>query len=572
MIAARLDVPRTRIALAVGLAAVTAAVFGRALGVPFIGFDDPEYVTQNAHVLEGLTPRAIAWALGTGHAANWHPLTWLSHLLDVTLFGLSPAGHHATSVALHCVNAALLLVLLARLTGAPGRSLLAAALFALHPLRVESVAWIAERKDVLSGFFWLATTLAYVAFVRARTRRRYLAVVALLALGLASKPTLVTLPFALLLLDAWPLGRLDLAHPSRAAAWPLVREKLPLFALSAASSAVTLATQGAWGALRPMQHVALPARIANAVVALVAYLAKTAWPASLAVFYPYPAPAPPPLEVGLAAAALLGATALAWRARRTHPFALVGWLWFAGTLVPVLGLVQVGAQSMADRYTYVPSIGIALIVAWAIPAPRSPRGRAAAAAAATLALAILSAVTIRQLGFWQSERRLFEHAADVTEGNWVAETAIGTDLERTGDAAGAIAHYRRALAFNPAAPQALHNLGNALVGRGETREGIAYLREAVRLWPRYVSALANLGAALCETRQLPEGLAVLAEAVRLAPDHVAARYNLAMALLDAGRTDEALAELDAVVRLAPSDVEARAQAARLRAVLAGGGR
>lgn len=561
---------RTRIAIAFGLAALTAVVFRSVLDVPFIGFDDPEYVTRNPNVLGGLTPRAVAWALTAGHAANWHPLTWISHMLDVSLFGMAPAGHHATNLLLHCANAGLLFWLLSGATGATWRSALAAALFALHPLRVESVAWVSERKDVLSGFFWLAATLAYVGWVRAPGRRRYALVIGLFVLGLAAKPMLVTLPFVLLLLDAWPLRRIDLAALSPRAAWPLVREKLPLFALSAASAVVTFLAQSSWGAMRPMHDTPASRRLANALVSLAAYVGKAVWPDALAVFYPYPA-SPPSLPALLAAAvALAAATALAWRARRAYPYAIVGLLWFVGTLVPVLGIVQVGNQAMADRYTYVPSIGLLLVACWALPsAPRRSGAEVASGLGAAALLAVLCALTLRQVDFWRSELRLFEHAAEVTGPNWVAETVIGMNLERRGEAAGAIARYRRALALRPDAPEALNNLGNALVSRGDAAEGIAYLREAVRIWPEYVAALSNLGAALCEAGRLAEGLPYLAQAVARSPDDAPARYNLGLALLDAGRLDDALAEFEAVVRLAPGDAEARAQVARLRSMRRG---
>jgi Flp pilus assembly protein TadD len=554
---------RLPVAVGAALVLVTAVAFRGVLDLPFIGFDDPEYVTQNPDVAGGLTLRSAAWAMTTGRAANWHPVTWLSHMLDASLFGLDPRGHHATSLVLHCANAALLFVLLLRMTGATWRSALAAALFALHPLRVESVAWVSERKDVLAAAFWLATTLAYVARTRAPSRRRYALAAVLLALGLASKQMLVTLPFTLLLLDAWPLRRIDLAHPTAAAAWPLVREKLPLFALAGAAAVAALVAQSSWGSTRPLAGVPLADRAGNAVVSIAAYAGKEVWPASLAVFYPYPSSPPAALAVLGILAALGVAAALAWRVRASRPSVPVGLLWFAGTLVPVLGLVQVGNQAMADRYTYVPAIGLSLAVAWTIPAPSRRAAALALAGVAAAAVALLAALTVRQVGFWRSERSLFEHAAAVTERNWLAETAIGMDLERRGDVPGAVERYERAVAWNPRAPEALNNLGNALVGRGETARGIAYLREAVRLWPGYVSALGNLGAALAETGRAGEALPYLAEAVERAPAQASARYNLGLALLDLGRPVEALVQFEAVLALDPADADARAQVARL---------
>jgi len=553
---------RTRIAISAGLVALCAATFLAVPSLPFLSFDDPEYLTANPHLAGGLGADTVAWALTTGHAANWHPVTWLSHALDVSLFGLWPPGHHAVNLALHALGALLLFLAVARLTGSTWRSALVAALFALHPLRVESVAWVSERKDLLGGLFWFATMLAYERWARRPSPARYAAVTALFALGLASKPMLVTLPFALLLLDAWPLGRLDLAHPSPRALWPLVREKLPLLALSAAASAITLAAQSSWGSTRPLAGIPLADRLANAVVAVVLYLVKTLWPSSLAVFYPYPVGGHGALRVAAAGATIAALTAGALLLRRRFPSLAVGWLWFLGTLVPVLGIVQVGNQAMADRYTYVPGVGLALAVAFALPDAKRSRATAAAAAAAIAALAVATAV---QVSRWSSERELFEHAARVTEGNWLAATVIGMDLERRGDRAGAIARYREAVGWNPRAPEALNNLGNALTAEGRLDEGIGYLREAVRAWPGHLSALSNLGAALAEAGRAAEAVPYLAQAAARAPDHAGIRYNHGLALLDAGRPAEAVTELEAAVRLSPGDPQARAWLERARA-------
>lgn len=555
---------RRRAAMAVGLAALTAVVFRSVVGLPFIGFDDPEYLTQNPFIRGGLTAHGLRWALTAGYAANWHPVTWLSHMLDLSVFGLAPAGHHAVNLLLHCASAGMLFLLFERMTSAPWRSALLAALFALHPLRVESVAWVSERKDVLSGLFWIATTLSYVAWVRSPGRRRYAATVALLVLGLASKPMVVTLPFALLLLDAWPLRRIDLARPTLRQAWPLVREKLPLMALSLAASIATLLAQGGAGATRPMVGSSLPDRVANAAASVLGYVAKTFWPGSLAIFYPFPEAHASPLRLAGLVAAVAAATVVAWGARKRFPSLTVGWLWFLGTLVPVLGLVQVGNQAMADRYTYVPAIGLAMALVWAIPSPTSRAWAAAGAAAAAVAVVALGATTVRQIGYWASERRLFEHALEVTGRNWLAETVIGMDLERRGDAAGAVFRYRRALAIQPRAPETLNNLGNLLVSMGRAAEGMAHLREAVRLWPGYVSALSNLGAALCESGRLQEGIAYLQDATRRAPGYVPARYNLAVALAESGRQGEALSQFEQLLALTPDDPQVRAQVERLR--------
>jgi len=553
----------SRLLVALGLTVVTALAFLSVVGLPYIGFDDLDYVLENPMVRGGLTPTAVAWAFTGIHSGNWHPLTSLSHLLDVTVFGLGPAGPHTVNLILHCANAALLFLLFERLTGATWRSALLAAIFALHPLRVESVAWVAERKDVLSTLLWLATTHAYVGWVRARAAWRYGLVVCLFALGLASKPMLVTLPFTLLLLDFWPLARIGNGGPWRSTAWPLVKEKLPLFALSAASSAITLIVQRSAGAVKPLAEVPAVDRLIGAGAAVLGYLGKFLWPASLAVFYPRPEGRPGPLVlawIALALASAFGIAAIAWK---RFPFVTVGWLWFVGTLVPVIGLVQVGAQSMADRYTYVPGIGLAMIVAWAVPSP--PRfARAHIAVAATLLLVGLALLTGRQIGYWTSEARLFQHALEVTERNWLADMVLGMNLERQGDLPGAIVRYRRALQVNPTAPEALLNLGGALVRQGRPSEAIPILRVAVQTWPGYTLAVANLGAALSEAGDPQQALPFLGEAVRRDPGLAPARYNLALALERVGDRQAATAEMEAYVRLAPFDPDGRAQLQRMR--------
>lgn len=558
---------RTRVALGAALVVATAWTFWRVVGLPFISLDDPEYVTQNPDLRHGLTLEAVWWALTTGRSANWHPVTWLSHALDVELFGLDPAGPHAVNLVLHCASALLLFLVFERLTAAPWRSAFLAALFALHPLRVESVAWVSERKDTLACFFWLATTAAWMHHVRTPSRARLTLAAALFAMGLASKPMLVTLPFTLLLLDVWPSRRLDLSRSPREA-WPLVREKLPLFVLSAASSVITFSVQNAVGAVRPLATVSLGERAANAVLAVAGYLWRWIWPADLAIFYPYPPARPSAFLVAVASIGLVAATVLAWRLRARAPHLLVGWLWFLGTLVPVIGLVQVGNQALADRYTYVPSIGLGLALVWSIPSLErlDVRLRAAAAALAMGVLLASSLATVRQLGFWRSDEQLFEHAIQVTGRNWLAEQVLGYQELQRGDLQGAVRHYREALRDRPDSPQALDGLGNALLSAGARDEGIAVLREAVRRWPRYAAALANLGAALCESGKLEEGIAVLREALRQAPEHPGARFNLGLALLEAGRPSEALREMEALLRARPDDGAARAYVQRLRAL------
>ncbi len=440
--------------LALALAAAVIIVYWPVLGHPFVEFDDPDYVTENAQVQQGLTWSGIVWALKSVDAANWHPITWLSHMLDVTFYHLNPRGHHWTSILLHAANSALLFWLLRACTGSLWRSAVAAALFGLHPLRVESVAWVAERKDVLSGFFALLTLWAYAKYYKLKEQqsdqqsRWYGLAVLFFALGLMSKSMLVTLPFVLLLLDIWPLKRFsDLriavsnTPPNSSAfnkmkagigtlargAKPLVIEKIPFFALSAASCVITLYAQGRGGAVAQLQDLSLLDRAANAAVSVARYLGKIIWPANLAVFYPHPRHWP----AWQVAGAALGILLITWsvaRGLRRAPHLAVGWLWFLGMLIPVIGLVQVGSQSMADRYTYLPSIGLTIAAVWGLfyLTKSRPPARVAAMAAAVAVMVLCGFASRAQTKHWRSASALFEHAATVTEGNYVAHTAFAS--------------------------------------------------------------------------------------------------------------------------------------------------
>jgi len=423
----------------------------------FVNLDDSLYVTGNPWVLKGLAPESLAWALTANVANNWHPLTLLSHLLDVQLFGLHAAGHHGTSLLLHAANGLLLFAVLRRMTGRLWRSWTVAALFAVHPTHVESVAWISERKDVLSALFWILAMAAWTAWARQPAPGRYLVVMILMVLGLAAKPMVVTLPFVLLLLDAWPLERLHLGWRR------LILEKLPLLALSAISSLVTLRYQET--SMVPLEVLPLSFRLANAAVAYAAYLGKTLFPWHLAVFYPIPLAIPVWKTAG-AAALLIAITAFAvWRARRSL-WLLTGWLWFLGTLVPVIGLVQVGRQAMADRYLYLPSIGLYLAVVWGIAELVKRREvRLAMAAAAILALA---AATWTQTRTWQDSVTLYRHALAVTDGNYLAHLGLAKALTARQDWNGAAEQYRAALALRPEFREA--RLGLDAVLRQRARE------------------------------------------------------------------------------------------------------
>ena len=452
---------RPPILIAAALALLTSFAYLPVLGNGYVLLDDGLYVIRNSWVLQGITAEGLARAWTANVANNWHPLTMLSHMLDCQLYGSEPAGHHLTSLLLHLANVLMLFEVLRRMTGAVWRSAAAAALFAVHPLHVESVAWIAERKDVLSAFFWLVAMLAYRRYALRPSFARYLLVALAMALGLMAKPMVVTLPFVLLLLDFWPLGRLRLEPGWRHRLALLAVEKLPLFALSAAASLVTLHFQAT--SVVNLEVVPWRLRLANAAVSYAAYLGKALLPRRLAVFYPLP------LEIPVWRAAAAGGllvllTALALRRARKAPWLLVGWLWFLGTLVPVIGLVQVGRQAMADRYGYLPSIGLFVAVCWELPelAEARARWRAVLAALAVAAVLALTAATRAQVRHWENSVTLFRHAVKVTEGNYVAHLGLAKALMQEKNWSDAAEQYRAALALRPGLRDARSGLKEAV--------------------------------------------------------------------------------------------------------------
>ncbi len=548
--------------VAVVVAVVTAAVYWRVSGFGFINFDDTVYVANNPPVQHGLTWQGIRWAFTTNHDSNWFPLTWLSHMLDCQLFGLNPGAHHLVNVLFHVANMLLLFAVLKRMTGAPWRSLCVTALFALHPLRVESVAWISERKDVLSTCFWLLTMGAYVRYAERPGGGRYLAVVVLFALGLMSKPMLVSLPCVLLLLDYWPLGRTRWVGPARdgfAVADPkrLVLEKLPLFGLAIGSSVVTYWVQRGGGAMRTIKEMPLGLRAANAVLSYVRYLGKTVWPRNLAVVYPFSRDLPPANVAG-AVLALVCLSAFAVYCAKRRPYVTMGWLWYLVTLVPVIGLVQVGLQSMADRYTYVPLIGIFIGLTWSVSEAErwKPYGRVAVGAAATLAICACAVMTCFQLRYWKDSVTLFRHALAATSGNFVAHNGLGFSLAQAGNIQEAIGHYQEALRIRPDYPEAHNNLGNALLQAGNVQEAIGHYQEALRIRPDDAGAHNDLGNALLRTGKPEEAIAQYEEALRLSPDDAEVQNNLGNALLQVGNVQEAIGHYQEALRISPDDAEA----------------
>jgi Flp pilus assembly protein TadD len=590
--------------IALTLIALNAIVYAPVLHHDFVSFDDPIYVTQNPHISKGLTADGIAWAFTSGYAGNWHPITWLSHMLDVQLFGLNPGGHHLTNLLFHTANTVLLFVLLFRMTGILGPCAFVAALFAVHPAHVESVAWVAERKDVLSAFFLILTVGAYVEYVRRPHRNRYAAMLALYALGLMAKPMLVTLPVVLLLLDVWPLRRTTFPGSLRSGAKGIFREKAPLFALAAASSLVTFLVQRRSGFVQTIAGLPLASRIANALVSYAAYAVTLVWPSGLGVYYPFSL-AIPAWKLAGACAALAGISILVYRHAGRHPYLAVGWLWYIVTLLPVIGIVQVGEQSMADRYTYIPSVGLFIIAAWAatdFPA-RGKFARTGLAAAGAAVVALFAVAARAQTRHWQNGVTLWTRTLAVTTNNYVGHSQMAYNMRQAGKPEEAIAQYNEALRINPDFALAHQGLGVTLseLGRydeairhltaclrfampgdadtkanaelaltqahlkaafalgatGKTAEAIGHLNEVVRINPDDAEAHNNLGFALTTAGPLDTAAAHFMEALRIKPELHNAHYGLAIVFQRQGRLDDAVREGREALRLKPDYAEAQ---------------
>jgi tetratricopeptide (TPR) repeat protein len=539
---------------------VTFAVFAPVLHHAFVEWDDPSYVTENAHVRAGLSASGIAWAFRSTELANWHPLTWLSHMLDVSLFGLAPWGHHLTSLLLHLANTVLLFVALRRLTGSPWRSLVVAALFALHPLHVESVAWIAERKNVLSTAFWFATLWAHARFAERPTPERYALVVLSFALGLMAKPMLVSLPLTLLIVDGWPLRRAG--GGKLAAWWPLVVEKVPLFAMSLAASLTAVLAQRSYRGA--MTDSPLTARMANAVLGYFAYLEKTLWPSGLSTFYPY-RPHPPAAEVAWKAAALVLLTVtLTWLGRR-RPYLWAGWLWYLVTLLPVIGLVRIGQQEFADRYSYVPLVGVFVMFVWGfadvVARMRMPRAeRAANGLAAALLLAVLAVGARWQVDTWRDGVTLWERVLAVGGNSTVSQNNLGVALEKVGRLEEAASHDAEAIRLEPRNARAYANLGDVRFAQGRYAEAIPSYEEALRLIPDQEPARQNLakahynvGNSLWRDGHPDEAVHEYREAIRWKPDDAGFQRALGMALIQQGHHDEAVTVIQRSLELDPEN-------------------
>ncbi|HUI08144.1 MAG TPA: tetratricopeptide repeat protein [Verrucomicrobiae bacterium] len=528
----------------------------------FIGLDDELYITENRHLRDGLTSRGLVWAFTTP-LDQWMPVTWLARILEYRLFGLNAGAHHMVNLLFHIANTVLVFGVFNQMTRARWRSAMVAALFGLHPLHVESVAWVTGLKDVLSTWFGLLALWSYTRYVGRPSAPRYSLALGLYALALMSKPMLVSLPFVLLLLDYWPLGRTQWAKGAagegvKAAPGQLVKEKLPFFALAAVSCVVTYWAQRAVGAVVSLRRLPMGKRIGNALVAYVEYIGKTVWPTKLSVFYPLDANSPSAV-VMVVGIGLVGVTAaVIWRARR-EPWLVTGWFWFVGTLVPVIGLVQVGVvQARADRYTYIPLVGLFVMLCWAVPWRAWERriSRVSVCVIAMPALVVYAVLCRVQVGYWRDTETLFRHAISVVPDNWQAYNNLGGCLEEAGRIDEAMGLYERALRIRPDYAEAYENLGIALCKLGRVPEGIRCYEQALRLEPDYVEAHQNLGIALSRVGRIQDAIGHYKEALRLKPDLAEAHYCLGDILLREGRVPEAVAQFEEAVRLNPDYVDA----------------
>ncbi len=530
------------------LVAMVALVFGRTAGFGFVNFDDGGYVYENPIVLKGLSWAGIGWAFTHVVAGHWHPLTVIVILIEHQFFGLRAGGYHVVNVLLHAASVVMLFLLFIRMTGRLWESAVVAALFAVHPLRVESVAWISECKDVLSGFFFMLTLWAYVSYARGPSRGRYAMVLAWFALGLLSKPMLVTVPCVLLLLDYWPLGRLRDGSQFR----KLILEKLPLFGLSALSSIAAVV------ALRAGTDP-ISSYPANAPIAYVDYLSKFFDPANLAVLYPLPKGGSPAWEVAGAILLLIVITAGAWSVRPRYPFLLAGWLWFVGMLVPVIGIMQTSNDAFADRYTYLPEIGLCFGLVWLVSAwagERNGRRIAAACLAAVIVCALMVAAW-RQVGYWHDSIGLWEHTLESTRDNSLAHYNLGDAEAKLGETDQAIAEFREVLRLDPRDSGAHYSLGRTLLDEGRTNEAIAEFEAALQISPHYAEARYNLGYVLLRQGRIEDAIAQFHIVLQENPTFAEGWFGLGYALLIEGRMDEAVAAYRQAVRADPDYFEAQ---------------
>ena len=546
------------------LVIATLAVYWQVLNNDFVIYDDDKYVTENTHVHKGVTFDSLTWAFTSSHASNWHPLTWISHMIDYQLYGLNARGHHLTSLLFHVANTLLLFLILVRMTGTLWQSSFVAALFALHPLHVESVAWVAERKDVLSTFFMMLTVWAYILYVKKREIKGYLLVVLFFVLGLMSKPMLVTLPFILLLLDFWPLGRLCLLRDTknvatgqhtneRADIFRLVLEKAPFFALAVGSSIVTFIVQERGGAMEIAKTYSIQTRIINAFVAYTEYIVDMIWPVKLALLYPHPGNSLQLWKGVVAGFALVLITILVIRKARRIPYLAVGWLWYIVTLIPVIGIVQVGSQAMADRYTYVTLIGLFIIIAWGANDLLSKwrHRKIWLSTLAAIILPVLIVLTWKQVQYWENGITLFKHTLRHTSNNYVIHNNLGIVLREQGRTEEAIKHYLQALRSNPDYALAHYNLSNAYAEQGKNKKVIEACKHAIRIKPDYADAHYNLGVAYGGSGKYEEAVEAFKQVIRIDSNYLQAHYNLGGVYAGLGKYRDAIEAFQQVIRIDP---------------------
>ena len=566
---------RRELLICLFLIVATLLVFGQVRNYEFFSWDDLGYVRDNPAIQAGLSCKSVVWAFSTTRVGLWLPVTWLSFMLDFELYGLNAGGYHLTNLLLHLANTLLLFLVLKRMTGALYRSAFVAALFALHPLHVESVAWVTERKDVLSTLFWMLTLWAYTRYVDTPSLHRYLLALLAFSLGLMAKPMLVSLPFVLLLLDYWPFDRLQYGqvysadlqakesmdfHGKRLPYHRLLWEKVPFFIFSAACSVVTFFAQKSAKAVASLDGMSVTTRFANALVSYVKYMGKMVWPRNLAVLYPHPGDSLPLWQI-LGAGLLLTAISVLviWAARRHHRYPAVGWLWYLFTLVPVIGLVQVGLQAMADRFTYVPLIGLFIVIAWGVPELMKRYGHRQILLGVG-SMAVLTGLSISswfQVRYWENSITLYEHAIQVTTNSYLPHLNLGVALFDLGKIDEAISHYQEVLRIKPNNAEAHNNLGVAVIKLGKIEAAIAHYLRAIQLEPQYAEAHNNLGNALAEQGKLNEAITYYSQALKIKPTYVKAHNNLGVALARQGRFDKAIARFKKALELQPDYAQAR---------------
>lgn len=552
---------RLKLGICMFLVLASLVVYLKVANCEFINYDDELYVTKNPHIQTGINLESIIWAFTTDTAANWHPLTWLSHMLDFKLYGLNPMGHHWTNLQIHIVNSILLFLFLEWISGAMWRSAFVSALFALHPLHVESVAWVSERKDVLCAFFWILSMWAYVRYVRNPAKKRYALLLVFFSLGLMAKPMIVTLPFVLLLIDFWPLERFRSLICEREIRVPkvilfLVWEKIPLFVLSAISSFITFIVQQHGGAVASIKSLSLKARIANAIVSYASYLGNMIWPLKLTMLYPIRE-----WHIGqvvISGALIVLLTALAVRTWRRHPYIAVGWFWYLGTLVPVIGLVQVGPQRMADRYTYIPLIGVFIIIAWGLSdiSKKWRYQKVVLSIFSGAVLLFLMVCTWVQVGYWQNGIALFKHTIRLTQNNTIAVCALGEALDRHGKYDDAVRHYLKALKMNPNYAEAHYDLGVTLERQGNSDAAVRHYLEALRIKPGDARVHNNIGVIRANQGKFNAAVDHYQKALQIRPDYAVAYYNLGIILANHYEFKSAIRQYQHALQFNPNMTQA----------------